>query len=69
MIITLTLVVGASIGIGSAVVGGIVGFFVGNRTRRERVADERYDRLINYYSQPEQQIQYEIEPRSVFSRL
>jgi len=71
MIVTLTLIVGASIGVGSAVVGGVVGFLVGNR-RRNRDLDENYQRMIDYYSQPEQtqtQPQYETEPRSVFTRL
>jgi hypothetical protein len=67
MIVTLTLIVGASIGVGSAVVGGVVGFLVGNR-RRNSDLDENYQRMIEYYSQPEQP-QYETEQRSVFTRL
>ena len=68
MIVTLTLVIGASIGVGSAVVGGVVGFLVGNRRRNERQADEQYERLINYYSHPQGE-HHEPAPRSVFSRL
>ena len=68
MIITISLIVGASIGVGSAVVGGVVGYFVGNRTRNERQLDEDYERLINYYRQPEQP-EHETEPISVFTRL
>jgi len=71
MIITLTLIVGASIGVGSAVVGGVLGYFVGNRTRNERELDEDYQRMIDYYIQPPPptQPQYETDPRSVFIRL
>ena len=65
MIITLTMIIGTSIGIGSAITGGVVGYLIGRR-RTENQLDEDYDRLVEYYTP--QQTHYEVDQRSVYSR-
>lgn len=53
MIITTTLIIGTSIGLATGIIGGgITGYFI-RRNRRERELDEQYQRLINYYSEPQ----------------
>ena len=75
MFITLTLVIGTAIGLGTGLLGGgALGYAVAIRRREEREADEDYERMVNYYSQPNSQPnspeqQYNTEARSVFSRL
>ncbi len=64
MIITLTIIIGTSIGVGSTITGGIIGYLIGRR-RTENQLDVEYERLIEYYTPP--QTQYEVDRRSVYS--
>jgi hypothetical protein len=51
MIITLTIVIGTSIGLSTGFIGGgITGYFFGNRRRVNREMCEDYDAIFNYLS-------------------
>ena len=67
MIITITLIIGTAVGLGTGLIGGgAFGYAIARRRRTEIEADENYDRMINYYSQPHSP---EEQRRSVFTRL
>ena len=68
MFFSITIIVAASIGLGTGLIGGgSLGFAIASRRRAEREADEEYNRIVEYYTPPRPQ--YETENRSVFSRL
>jgi len=51
MIITLSLIIGTSIGLLSGLItGGLSGYLIGNRTRTDREMEENYNNLLNYYA-------------------
>jgi len=68
MIITITLIIGTAVGLGTGLIGGgALGYAIASRRRAEQEADEEYNRIIEYYTPPHPQ--YETEQRNVFSRL
>ena len=65
MIITTIVIIGTVVGLGTGLLGGVIGYAIGNRQRLDQ-----HDILISYYSQPQPEyIEHETSIQSVFSTL